>query len=362
MFKLIKYFIFKLIYGKINKAIKPKDSKQIIVKKVIFNNLISYDLYIIFKGRLYTDTTNNTAFILNQFIIRDVSFQYKLKKNLQIVNGNIFDNFVVKNGTPKLIKEIKGSVFSLLSGGAAKNNYWHWMFDVLPKFGILEKSNFKLKPDYYLLPSLSQKYQLETLLSLRIPLIKLLDGEKQKHIFCDKFLAVDHPNVFNNNPSKSIQNIPVWIIKWLRKKYIKNNSSHVNLPEKIFINREEDSVLEKRKIINNKEVENLLTEHGFKSLTLSNYDFKKQVELFKNAKFIVGLHGAGFANIIFSNPGTKVLELQSKHSGKVILNLAKKCKMNYKRIIDSRATSIKHQNNHVKVDLQKLKKLIFTFK
>ena len=308
-------------------------------------NLDEYDFYP-FK----LDEDNNLYFDL-------VKFSYGVAHLLK--NR---DNFVVKNGTPKLIKEIKGSVFSLLSGGAAKNNYWHWMFDVLPKFGILEKSNFKLKPDYYLLPSLSQKYQLETLLSLRIPLIKLLDGEKQKHIFCDKFLAVDHPNVFNNNPSKSIQNIPVWIIKWLRKKYIKNNSSHVNLPEKIFINREEDSVLEKRKIINNKEVENLLTEHGFKSLTLSNYDFKKQVELFKNAKFIVGLHGAGFANIIFSNPGTKVLELQSKHSGKVILNLAKKCKMNYKRIIDSRATSIKHQNNHVKVDLQKLKKLIFTFK
>ena len=83
----------------------------------------------------------------------------------------------------------------------------------------------------------------------------------------------------------------------------------IKFNRKIFINREEDSVLEKRKIINNKEVENLLTEHGFKSLTLSNYDFKTQVELFKNAKFIVGLHGAGFANIIFSNPGTKVLEL-----------------------------------------------------
>ena len=100
--------------------------------------------------------------------MKEVSYQFKLKKNLQIVNGSIKENFVIKNGTPKIISRFDGNVFSLLSGGAAKNNYWHWVFDVLPKFGILEKLKNKNKIDYFLLPSTKKDYQVASIQELGI--------------------------------------------------------------------------------------------------------------------------------------------------------------------------------------------------
>jgi capsular polysaccharide biosynthesis protein len=42
--------------------------------------------------------------------------------------------------------------------------------------------------------------------------------------------------------------------------------------------------------------------------------------LFNNATHIVGLHGAGFANLAFSKPKTLVLELKSKFAGPVCGN------------------------------------------
>ena len=39
---------------------------------------------------------------------------------------------------------------------------------------------------------------------------------------------------------------------------------------------------------------------------------------FFNAKKMVGLHGAGFANIVFCKPNTKILELQSNTAGDII--------------------------------------------
>ncbi len=359
MFKFIKYFIFRLIYGKINKIIKPQNTKKIIIRKVRLSNSNIYKFYTINKGRVYSDTVNNTGYILDDFLIKDASYQYTLKKNLQTINGNINDNFVIKNGTPKLLKKIDGIVFSMLSGGASKNNYWHWIFDVLPKIGILQKLNLKNKPDYYLLPSLKKRYQTETLLDLKIPKKKLLDGEKNKHFKCDKLLTVDHPYVFNNNPSKSIVNIPIWIIKWLKKKYIKSNASKSNY-SKIYINREEDSILGNRRITNNSEVKNLLENFGFTTVSLSNYSFKDQVKIFNNAKLIVGLHGSGFANLVFSKPKTKVVELSSRYSGNVLQYLAKRCQLNYNKIVDSSSQSFKHQDNPVMVDLKKLKKLILS--
>ncbi len=361
MVKLIRYFIFKLIYGKIKKIIHPENSKKIKLKKISFSKSNSYNFYFISKGKVYSDTVNNTAYILDNYLIKNASYQYKLKKNLQPINGNIFENFVIKHGTPNFLKYIEGTVFSLLSGGAAKNNYFHWIFDVLPKIGILEQLKLKQNPNYFLLPSLKKKYQLESLLDLKISEKRLLDGEKYKHIKCDNLLTVDHPYVFKNNPSKSIVNIPTWIIQWLRKKYIKRKSIKSDYFRKIYINREKDSILENRRIINNEEVKNILKNYGFKIVSLSNYTFKDQVKIFNNAKFIVGLHGAGFANLVFSKPNTKVIELSSKYSGNVLPYLAKKCQLNYKKIVDSRPQIFKHQDNPVMVDLKKLEKLILSF-
>tara|TARA_Y200000002_G_scaffold126452_1_gene104018 strand:- start:239 stop:1327 length:1089 start_codon:yes stop_codon:yes gene_type:complete len=361
MFKHLRYLIFKLIYGKIDKVIIPQKSKKIILKKITLDNSIKYNFYNILNGRVYSDSVNNTAYISDDFLVKDASYQYKLKKNLQTINGDIFENFVIKNGTPKLLKKINGTVFSILSGGAAKNNYWHWIFDSIPKIAIAEKLNLKKKIDFYLLPSLKKKYQLDTLLMLNIQDNKLLDGEKNKHIACNNLLAVDHPYVLKNNPSNSIMNIPNWIIKWLRKKYNITKSYSNRYQKKIYINRESDSDSNDRKIINNEDVKHLLSNQGFEIVTLSNYDFKDQVKMFNNASQIVGLHGAGFANLVFSKPNTKVIELCGKHSGNVISNLGKTCRLNYKKIIDNSSKINKHQNNPLKVDLKKLKKMIMSF-
>ena len=58
-----------------------------------------------------------------------------------------------------------------------------------------------------------------------------------------------------------------------------------------------------------------------------------QVNLFYNAKCVVGLHGAGFANLVFCISGTKVIELRSPTSGDSIKNISKKNNLNYDPIV-----------------------------
>ena len=47
-------------------------------------------------------------------------------------------------------KKIKGTVFSLLTGGGGNSNYWHWLFDVLPRINILENKIDLQSIDYFL--------------------------------------------------------------------------------------------------------------------------------------------------------------------------------------------------------------------
>ena len=56
------------------------------------------------------------------------------------------------------------------------------------------------------------------------------------------------------------------------------------------------------------------------------------MEIFNSAEIIIGLHGAGFANIVFAQKNTKIIELKSKTAGKVIENLANSNNLIYKSI------------------------------
>ena len=96
---------------------------------------------------------------------------------------------------------------------------------------------------------------------------------------------------------------------------------------------------------------------GFKSFTLSDYSFLDQVKLFYHAKTIVGLHGAGFANIIFCQPGTKILEFKSNSAGDAIKNLALNNKLIYNDISsDPKTTDYEYQAGDIEIDLKILQK------
>ncbi len=357
LIKKIRYLFFNFIYGKIYKITSFKKTDKIKSKKISFLNKYNYFFYKICNGRLYSNTVSDTAFIINNKLVKEPSFQFREKENYKVVNSRIKDNLVLKVGTPNFKKKINGDVLSLLTGGAGKNNYWHWIFDVLPRIGIFEKSGEK-NIDFYLLPAITKIYQKESITLLSILEKKILDGEKLKHIECKNLFAVDHPCVFNNNPSKAVENIPSWILKWLRKKYLSKKISKSQYSKKVFISRDKDSNLDRRKIINSEQVENFFKKKGFSILTLGEHSFSEQISAFKNAKIIAGLHGAGFANMVFSDKKTNIIEIKSKDNGKAIMNLAKKCGHKYLEILEKNEKSnLKHQNAHIKVNIDKLEKI-----
>ena len=56
-----------------------------------------------------------------------------------------------------------------------------------------------------------------------------------------------------------------------------------------------------------------MSKKGFTSYKVGQLSFKQQIHLFKNAKIIVGAHGAAFANLAFCNPGTQIIEIKPIH-------------------------------------------------
>ena len=64
-----------------------------------------------------------------------------------------------------------------------------------------------------------------------------------------------------------------------------------------------------RTIHNLKQVREFLSRYDFETVYLEGMSFADQILLFQSAEFIIGAHGAGLANLVFCEPGTKVIEL-----------------------------------------------------
>ena len=64
-----------------------------------------------------------------------------------------------------------------------------------------------------------------------------------------------------------------------------------------------------RTIQNIDKVESFVSKHGFDTVYLEGMSMADQILLFQSAEFVISPHGAGLANLLFCDPGTKVIEL-----------------------------------------------------
>jgi capsular polysaccharide biosynthesis protein len=76
----------------------------------------------------------------------------------------------------------------------------------------------------------------------------------------------------------------------------------------IYVSRGDAPV---RRVTNEAEVVQGLAALGFQAVSLTGMSIVEQVRLFRGAKAIVGPHGAGLANVILSEQGTRLVEIMS---------------------------------------------------
>jgi hypothetical protein len=74
--------------------------------------------------------------------------------------------------------------------------------------------------------------------------------------------------------------------------------AHRNWPSQIYISR---SDADERRITNEQQVRDLLSSHGYSQMILSEYSLLEQIEMFHQVDSVIGPHGAGLINTMYSN-------------------------------------------------------------
>lgn len=181
-------------------------------------------------------------------------------------------------------------------------SYYHWMVEYLPKLRLLELYSQKTGETPKILVNTDpQRYVPETLELAGYPSDECIrwDG---KLLAPDKaIIPVHREHKFDyDSPSQSSYH-PSWRdFRWVRRRMRSEISSESEKSaRRVYISRQEAD--RGRKIMNYDEVMAELETHGFESYQLETLPFKSQVELFKQAEVIMGVHGAGLTNIIFAD-------------------------------------------------------------
>ena len=328
-FKFYIQRIFILIYGKINttqfnNTNNDKITEITEIKSDTYPDK-RYFLYEIKNGRIFTDIHQNVSIINKDNILSEASFQH-FDNQLQKISYN---NALI-NGTPKLKKKISGTIFNLTQGSSG-NNYFHFIFDIVPKIFLLEQKIPILEIDYFYVPEI-KSWQKEIFLLLNIDEKKLIDSKKYQHIEGDLIIATSHPWYFKKDFQSETKNIPEWIIKLNRNKFLPL-AKKFNNNTKVFLDRS-SSNYNHCQIENNNEVIDFFKNKGFTIYNPEKLNISEQIFLFNHASIIAGAHGAAFTNIIFCKPSTKIIEIIPKsHPSKKCKRISKILNLNYYKII-----------------------------
>lgn len=198
---------------------------------------------------------------------------------------------------------ITGQTLSLCGALAvAGGNYGHWLIDGLPRlFLALEKYQL-LDFDNVLVPTLCHDFHLESLLEFGVRRDSIIVIESLKLYQFESLVCTTPPR------GRSSGVVPGWLLDH----YQQYAASKLNFQNnggwgKIYISRADAPG---RHFKDEKTVKQTMESLGFQSVELSKYTFVEKVRIFRQAKVIVGLTGAGLSNLMFCKEGTSVVELK----------------------------------------------------
>jgi hypothetical protein len=99
-------------------------------------------------------------------------------------------------------------------------------------------------------------------------------------------------------------------LKWVRDRAVRNVPSQgEDYSSRVLISREDAG---RRRISNREEIAAELSKLGFKTYVPGKMSYSEQVRLFSQAEFVIGTHGAGMANIIYTS-NASVIEVYGNH-------------------------------------------------
>ncbi len=194
-------------------------------------------------------------------------------------------------------QRLPGRTLSLVTPEAAAN-YHHWTMDLLPRAGLVERAGFDLKAfDHVLLKDSGLPYQLEGLRHLGLDDAKIIRVTDATHLQADTLVV---PAVRHDNTRAGLSDL-----QFSRRLYLPHDDAPTTPKRRLYVSRRDAAF---RRVLNKTEILPLLQAYGFEEVTMSKMSVAEQAQLFSEAAVLIGPNGSAFANLVFANPASHVIE------------------------------------------------------
>ncbi len=184
---------------------------------------------------------------------------------------------------------------------AGRMNYFHWMFDVLPRLRLLRDAGIAWETvDHFLIGEAGARFQEESLAALGIPMERCVPCAPSSLHRCQDLLV---PSLAGSSGHP-----PAWVCDFLRETFLEMDApaSPSGRRRKIYVSR---AGARFRRVVNEDEVTGALLREGFEVVVPERLPIREQARLFAGADVVVAPHGAGCTNAVFCKPGTTFIEI-----------------------------------------------------
>ncbi|MGI4862331.1 MAG: glycosyltransferase family 61 protein [Janthinobacterium lividum] len=259
---------------------------------------------------------------LNIYIVKNanVSFIGAPFKNLQLfrpdmspyTDGYFRNNYLLMQWLAPKQRVKRLAKAALMHDIWAAQNYYHWLVESLPRLLMLRKAF----PDIeILLPTPTPAFIKETLALLNFTkFIPIAEGE---------FFKIDSLIIPQKLPFLDLQLEDAatekheFGLQAVREKLLHNlpKTTHTAPHRRVYVSRAHQPF---RRVRNEEEIKDVLRKYDFETFYFEELSFAQQVDLMQETAVLVGLHGANLTNLMFMQPGTKIVELMNIDSGRLL--------------------------------------------
>ena len=312
------------------------------------------------QAPLYLFTLNNAyvspygAVFKNGKVISQSVYKSSGLKNWR--NFLSFCNKIIRNK----VKKIEGNC--IVINHSWYQNYYHWMIEIVPRLFLIKDN---LSDKKLVIHKSISKFHIDVLSKFNFKeIIFIEDNEVLK---CETICFTSFPNYYTNKyltlasqKNKIIElNINASLMKEMKQWFQINNpliKQSIITSNKLYISRKKAG---HRKILNELELEKILSVNGFQKCFLEDFSFDDQVQLLNNCGIVVSIHGAGLTNLLFMQPKTHVINLISeRHHEFCYLTIAGIADVNYTHV-NCISTNMKNPAyNDITVNINLLQQVI----
>jgi capsular polysaccharide biosynthesis protein len=193
----------------------------------------------------------------------------------------------------------------VLSDDIRPLNFCHWLIDALPRLAIISGSG-RHSDLYVVVTKREAAFQLESLELCGFDLSHVIWLEDFQAVRAKELIVPSDVRTLPHPAHKGAS----WATSYLRSNVglgaLQRLEPTYQNSQRIYLSREDAS---RRKVSNDDELFAALQPLGYKKLVLGRMTLEQQIYELSYASHVIGLHGAGLSNIVFSPSDMKIIEI-----------------------------------------------------